>query len=68
MKICVECKHFRMSFLDRMYGGHKFGKCALIPDQDSYYLVTGKKTEDYCRVARMESQPCGPEGKLWEAK
>lgn len=74
-KLCKDCEHFRLPLLDRLLGGHIFGDCA------AYYIDLHARTDPVdgtrrpasrylksAAIARFPTAPCGPEGKLWEAR
>jgi hypothetical protein len=65
MNFCKDCKHAYVPEL-----GVQFMRCKLAVNSSApEYLVTGEelKSWDYASSARLSNQPCGPEGKLWEA-
>ena len=67
-KFCKDCSHAMIK-----NGDVANAKCELAPrhDHTGDYLVTGIASEpvySYCATARLDSQPCGPDGKLFEAK
>ena len=69
-KLCVNCKHFRGTFLM-----DQNGKCAKSPivNHVDYFLVTGvvaakHKDYNYCSIVRKYNPECGPDGKLFEQK
>jgi hypothetical protein len=68
-KLCIHCKHFTKTFLDK----NEFGKCVLFPKkiEDSNYFVTGKiekykPSYYYCSSARSSTTMCGPKGSFYE--
>lgn len=66
-KLCKDCRHIRRFFLD--FGGYDSARCDLA-DSDvggAHSLVSGRGHGFAC-IARMQGKPCGPEGKLWEAR
>ena len=64
MKLCKDCNHVRPALDGRI---DRFARCALLEPTSS--PVNGEPMQDnYCESMRLSSQPCGPEGKLWEAK
>lgn len=63
VKLCKDCKHAR----DRYdhFEAEWYKDCHLRPHTD---IVTGEVTHQECHEARAHFSPCGPEGKLFEAK
>ena len=68
-KLCIHCKHFTKTFMNR----NEFGKCLLFPRkiEDDDYYVTGKITKIkpdyyYCTTARTQTNMCDKQGKFYE--
>lgn len=65
MKACKDCRHYRVSLLDRLFWDPAISaKCGAA--EPEYDKVTGETwiPRPRCWQMRM-SGPCGPEGKLW---
>jgi hypothetical protein len=67
---CINCKHFKTSFLT----GDDFGTCKMFPTviRNHDFLVNGKEDKvigyEYCSIVRKYNDKCGTEGKLYEEK
>lgn len=70
MKLCIECRHFLPAADPK--DNARWGKCRASIDKPAHRSpVDGRDNEPtyfYAEIARYSSQPCGPEGKLFEAK
>jgi len=66
MKLCINCVHFEM---ERHTISKELGKCT---QNVPISLVTGDLTSlltlPFCKVERLDSGPCGPDGLLFEEK
>jgi len=74
-KLCKDCEHFRLPWIDRLFGGYIFGDCAKnyieIPARTDPVDGERRPAYRYLRSAAIHRFPrseCGPEGKLWEPK
>jgi len=71
MKLCIACRWFREGFVSPDESGECDHPSALIRMPPS--LVSGKPRDakrEICRMHRnpgWSDDPCGPEGKYWEA-
>lgn len=68
-KLCMNCKHFKKSFLQE----NRFGKCSLFPRETNGndYLVDGTKSKMdyyYCSTARISEDMCGLDGYFFAKK
>lgn len=63
MKLCKDCKFHRRNYIFYLFRCEELDKCAHPRLID---LVNGIAVE-ICATQRNH-HPCGPEGKLWEAK
>lgn len=72
-KLCKDCKHFRLPWLDRLLGGYIFGDCAKyftdVPARTS--PIDGERRPAFRHLhgvafARFPHSVCGPDGNLWE--
>ena len=72
LKFCRDCKWARPA--NGWFGVPTYtsGRCAnaAVNADNREYLVSGAGENDgyYLSSARMKSEPCGIEGKLWEGK
>ena len=70
--ICKDCRHSHRSIYNKIMFVHIY-QCRL-PENimaDDYDPVTGRTRQgDYnsCRIARLQSSVCGPEGRRWKPK
>ena len=68
--LCVNCKHAYRSLADRIFFlSWRFAYCKLDSSKDDgdQYIKTGLGTFRFCSTTRKYG-PCGPEGKLFQAK
>lgn len=70
--LCKDCVHAHRPLLNRLLFIDVYW-CRLPENrtEDEYDPVTGKtKLGDYasCRIARLHSKICGPEGRRWEPR
>ncbi len=61
IKYCIDCKHHEK----RPSDAHA---CRHPSHQKPDSLVTGAAEPMYCEVMRIQGQPCGTVGMLWEEK
>ena len=74
--LCKDCKHSFRTWYDILFGASKrySMKCRLNykSSEEDLDLVTGPKMVDAkyesCSLTRLNSQPCGESGKLWQPK
>jgi hypothetical protein len=66
MKYCEDCKWFEYNF----FYGKETGKCTnpFALKENDHYARVARKCAPYASIVRMTGSPCGPEGKLFEAK
>jgi hypothetical protein len=59
-KFCINCKFFRSG-----ENPSKYGKCALFPINNNYFLVNNEENVNnhYCETARTFDHMCGEEAK-----
>lgn len=55
MKLCKDCKHCRVGFIDKFIIGYGAARCAVVGEEIS--KVDGKGKFAYCSVARLSA--CG---------
>lgn len=69
MKICADCKHYRVDIIERIFGlrGHCYKNKKITRN-----LITGKKEIEGIVFAEIErknfSSTCGYDGRFWEPK
>ena len=56
-KFCIDCRYSKPTNDSEVY---------LCTAESKINLVTGERQYKYCSVMRMEFQPCGLSGKLYE--
>ena len=74
MKFCKNCKFYKLTLIDRLFGMKKFGVCTKATWNDTTkteYLITGKKGKDryfFASTMRSFSHECGEDAKWYEPK
>ena len=63
---CRDCRHIipnetQLTPSDKLY----YARCGL---GSVFNIVSGEKTQAFCRVERMGGSQCGPDGALFEAQ
>ena len=64
MKFCKDCLHYRRDNDD--WAGLDFCAHPSLPLKRDW--VRGEPMDHYCSEVRAFNEPCGPDGKLFEAK
>ena len=71
-KFCLDCKHSRSFWLDRLFGSDGFDVTCAVLAEGQNNPITGKmqiRGEYPCVWMRSQDPPIGcGDGKLWEAK
>jgi hypothetical protein len=74
MKLCRDCKHCEPELYNSWFGlgpvreDWRDAKCKLVNYKDPQRLVTGDSADHVECIIVRQSEYCGPEGKLFEAK
>lgn len=73
VKFCKDCKFYMLTWVDRLFGMNRFGKCGQKVWKDETpridYLITGKKEPDqYYFASTMRTYDCGSDAKYYEPK
>ena len=74
--LCKECRHSFRSFKNMMIlGASEYAYTCRLSHKPAHTVnnpvigvVKVAETYDSCGISRLKSQPCGPDGKLWEPK
>ena len=71
IKFCKDCKYYRLSLTDRIFGLKQYGECTKFAKLGSEidYIVSGDKTKaQYWPASVNRSANCGREAHYFEPK
>jgi len=60
MRLCIDCRHHKHDAANPEYD-----RCGN-PDVRVIDLVRGQHSMPYAKITRMQTQPCGPSGSLFD--
>lgn len=67
MKLCKDCQHYRRDWVTFLFTS-EFARCAHPQAYSSGIVFVAGKPSAYCRLERLWTDHCGPDGKRHEPK
>ena len=71
VKFCKDCKFYKLSLIDRLFGLSRLGECTRFHKENSRmdYLVSGKKEKlEFWYATVVRYSQCGSEAHFFERK